>query len=179
MLVSRQAVPVDALLKTYPGGRHPERWGHYGDCFAVTVAATVTLEDFVSAFYTTWAFKMERFILRWLAAAPSSDAEARGVAQGTQARFAVWYVADRNASQLLMCDRYESTRSWFRVEPLEGGQTRLQFGTGVAAVPDRNAGALSMSGGFRLLLGFHVLYSKLLLRAAAVRAAKHAQGTDP
>jgi hypothetical protein len=172
MLVTRLPVPAEALLKTYAGGRYPDRWGHYRDCFSVTVDAEVTLEDFVFAFYTSWAFKMERFILRLLLGAPSSDADARGVAQGTEAAFAVWRVGDRNASQLLMCDRYESTRSWFRVEPLGGGHTRLQFGTGIAAMPARITGSLNMSRGFRLLGSFHVLYSKVLLRAAAVRAAK-------
>jgi hypothetical protein len=178
VLVSRLPVPADALLKTYPGGRHPERWGHYGDCFSVTVDADVTLEGFVFAFYTSWVFKKERFILRLLGA-PSSDTQARGVAQGTRTEFAVWRVGERNASQLLMCDRYEFTRSWFRVEPLDGGQTRLQFGTGVAAMPAGNAGVLTMSRGFRLLSSFHVHYSKVLLRAAAVRAAKLANASRP
>jgi hypothetical protein len=60
-----------------------------------------------------------------------------------------------------MCDRYERTRSWFRIVPKDGACTLLQFGSAVAA-----AGAGRRIGGFRLLLGFHVVYSQLLLHAA-------------
>jgi hypothetical protein len=75
MNVAQQPAPADSLLKTYIGGRNPERWGQYGDCFSVRISRPVT---------------------------------ARGAGQ-------------------------------------------------------------SMGSGFRLLLGFHVLYSKVLLHAAAKR----------
>jgi hypothetical protein len=75
-------------------------------------------------------------------------------------------------ADFLMCDRYERTRSWFRVVPLDGGGTRLQFGSAVAAARDDQAGARAPGGTFRLLLGFHVLYSQALLRAAKGAVAK-------
>src|ERR1700730_248683 len=34
--VVREPVPEDALLKTYRGGVHPERWRKYGDCYFVS-----------------------------------------------------------------------------------------------------------------------------------------------
>ena len=34
------------------------------DCYAVDVAQDVTFEAFVTAFYTTWLFKMELVVLR-------------------------------------------------------------------------------------------------------------------
>src|SRR5260370_27586707 len=71
-----------------------------------------------------------------------------------------------------MCDRYERTRSWFRVVPLNGARTRLQFGSAVAAARDDQAGAMALGGTFRLLLGFHVLYSQVLLRAAKAAVTK-------
>jgi hypothetical protein len=42
----------------------------------------------------------------------------------------------------------------------------LQFGSAVAAKPDQRTGVMAMGGGFRLLMGFHVQYSRILLNAA-------------
>ena len=175
---------------TYRGGSHPERWGRYGDCFAVSVDREVSLADFVFAFYTSPVFRVERLLLR-LAGAPANDADARALVEGASATFAIWYVGRRTADQLLMCDRYERTRSWFRVTSQVGDRTLLQFGSAVAgaapaddtapadgAAPADDAApavAAAPGGGrhprrrgaaFRLLLGFHVVYSQLLLSAA-------------
>jgi len=155
---------------TYRGGVRPERWGRDGDCFAVTVDRVVNLAEFVSAFYGSPVFRIERLILRVLLGAPSSDSDARAVAGGSGESFAVWYVGERTATQLLMCDRYERTRSWFRVVPLSGGRTLLQFGSAVAALGDRTRSG--SRGGFRLLLRFHVLYSQALLHAARLGVMK-------
>jgi hypothetical protein len=170
--VVRDPVPEDALLQTYRGGARPERWGNYGDCFSVTVDRPVSLTDFVFAFYTSPVFRLERFVLRALMGIPSSDSGARALADGSAASFAAWYVGKRTATQLLMCDRYERTRSWFRVVALTGGGTILQFGSAVAAARDDQSGAKALGGAFRLLLGFHIIYSQVLLYAAKVGATK-------
>jgi hypothetical protein len=170
--IAREAVPQDALLKTYRGGAHPGRWGRYGDCFSVTVDRAANLPDFVFAFYTSPLFRIERLMLRALVHAPSSDSDARRLADGLAATFAAWYVGERTATQLLMCDRYERTRSWFRVVPLDGGRTLLQFGSAIASAAIHRTGTAAPSSGFRLLLGFHVLYSQALLHAAKVGVMK-------
>lgn len=157
---------------TYQGGAHPERWGTYGDCFAVSVDGAVNLANFVFAFYTTPVFRIERLILGGFLGSPSSDSAARALADGSAASFAVWYVGERTATQLLMCDRYERTRSWFRVVPSNDDRTLLQFGSAVAAAHDRQTGALTLGRGFPLLLRFHVLYSQMLLHAAMLRVKK-------
>jgi hypothetical protein len=127
----------------------------------------VSLADFVFAFYTSPVFRIERWMLRTFIGAPSSDKGARALADGSAASFAAWYVGDRTATQLLMCDRFERTRSWFRVLALDSGGTLLQFGSAVAAAArDKGTGAATRGSGFRLLLEFHVLYSQLLLNAA-------------
>lgn len=163
-------VPVadDALLKTYRGARHPERWGHYGDCFSVSVDRAVTLGEFVFAFYTSPAFRVERWILRVVAGAASTDEQARALSEGRGESFAVWTVGARTVDQLLMCDRYGKTRSWFRVVSLAAGGTVLQFGSAVAG-RSRGDGAWGMSRTFGVLLGFHRLYSRVLLAAARQR----------
>lgn len=166
--ITREPVPNDALLMTYRGAVHPERWGSYADCFSVKVDRSVRLAEFVFAFYTSPLIRIERFLLRLLINAPSSRADALAVAEGRADRFAAWYVGQRTATQLLMCDRYEQTRSWFRVEALNDGGTCLRFGSAVAARRDPRSGALTRGPGFGLLLGFHVAYSRALLHAARV-----------
>jgi hypothetical protein len=168
--ITQEALADDALLKTYRGGKHPQRWGQYGDCFSVQVDGSVTLGEFVFAFYTSPAFRIERWILRVLVGAASSDEEARAVAEGRGETFAVWHVGARTEDQLLMCDRYGKTRSWFRVVPQDSGSTLLQFGSAVAA-RRAEAGAMEMSRGFGVLLGFHRLYSRVLLAAARRRVS--------
>jgi hypothetical protein len=161
-------VPDDALLKTYRGGRHPELWGAYGDCFSVPVDRPVSLAEFVIAFYTTPVFRAERLILRVAIGAASTDEEARQVVAGLRDSFAAWRVGARTDTQLLMCDQYDQTRSWFRVTPQGAAGTLLQFGSGIAARRSPN-GELRMSSAFSMLLWFHVLYSRILLRSARRR----------
>jgi hypothetical protein len=163
--ITRESVPADALLKTFRGGAHPERWGRYADCFAVNVPGKIGLAEFVSAFYTSPLFGIERFLLRTLIHAPSSLTGARAVADGTADKFAAWYVGERTPTQLLMCDRYERTRSWFCVAP-DGDGTRLRFGSAVAARRGERAETAERPAAFNLLLRFHVLYSQALLHAA-------------
>jgi hypothetical protein len=164
--IAQSIVPEDALLRTFRGGARPLTWGGYGDCFSLIVDGPVSLEEFVFAFYTSPVFRIERFILRMFAGCPSTLAGARAVAAGTASQFAAWYVGERTSDQLLMCDRYERTRSWFRVVPIEKDRTLLQFGSAVAATRSRDTGTPTMGGSFKLLLGFHVWYSKILLRSA-------------
>jgi hypothetical protein len=174
--IAQEKVPEESLLKTYQGGARPDRWGRQSDCFSVSVDRAVSLADFVCAFYCSPVFRVERWLLRALAGAPSSDAQVHAVAEGNGTSFAIWQVGERTETQLLMCDRYEKTRSWFRVVPSADRKTILQFGSAVAAKRDGRTGTASMSAGFRLLMGFHVLYSQVLLNAARRRVMIGANG---
>ncbi len=158
--VESLALPERALLARYLDT------GAYTDCYSLSLECAVSQAEYVEAFYTSWIFKLERIILKWLAAKPSTDAEAKLLAAGTIHAFAAWTVEDRSPDQLLMCDFQGNTRSWFMTEPVgrEGGRaTRLYFGS--AVVPVHRAP-------FRALLGFHKLYSRVLLRAAARRLVR-------
>jgi hypothetical protein len=169
--ITQESVPVDSLLKTFRGGARPELWGHQGDCFSVTVNRPVSLAEFVREFYSSPVFRVERLLLRLVAGSPSTDAQVRAVAEGVGESLAVWRVGARTETQLLMCDRFERTRSWFRVFPLGPGQTRLQFGSAVATRRNPETGTPVVRGGFQLLMRFHVLYSQILLNAAKRRIA--------
>lgn len=148
-MIQKSALPATALLQKY------RQSGAYTDCYSTTTPSEISLDEFVTAFYTTWLFKVERFILRVLVDKPSSDNDVSSLLEGESDRFAAWSVEDRAENQLLMCDFRGQTRSWFMVAP-----GRIYFGSAVIPV-QKNA--------FRLLLGFHRLYSRALLAAAKSR----------
>lgn len=153
-------LPGNALLARYAEGQH------YTDCFSSDVAADVTLEQFVYAFYTGSVFRLERLILKWLVAKPSTDETASEVAAGTREDFAAWVVEDRVKDQLLMTDFRGQTRSWFMVQPVGGGRTRLYFGSAVIAGQETGK-AGKQRFAYRALLPMHRFYSRALLAAAA------------
>ena len=155
-------MPGDALLRKYSHGG-------YADCYFTEVSGVVTHAQYVEAFYTTALFGLERWILSWLAARPSTDAQVRDMASGKVESFAAWSVEARAANQLLLCDLRGHTRSWLMSSTLQNNWTRLMFGSAVLPVTDRRTGEKKMSLAFRLLLGFHKLYSRMLLRAAVSR----------
>ncbi len=62
-----------------------------------------------------------------------------------------------------------------------GASTRLYFGSAVVPVMDRRTGMARMSWPYHALLGFHRLYSRVLLREAAAnlsRLSHHSQRPD-
>jgi len=160
------ALPHDTLLARYQGA------GGYADCYVAGVAHEVTQAEYVEAFYTTAVFKLERLLLAWFVARPSTDAQARELAAGSTDTFAAWNVEGRAARQLLLADFRGSTRSWLMSEPAANGGTRLYFGSAVVPVVSRKTGKARMGPVFRALLGFHKIYSRVLLRAAAARLAR-------
>jgi hypothetical protein len=146
------------------------------DCYCVEVADAISLPHYVFAFYTTRVFKLERFILKWCVAKPSSDVQAKQLAMGVIDTFAAWSVEGRDHDQILLCDFMGSTRSWLMTLPIAGSsRTRLYFGSAVVPAISSKTGKSTLGLRFRLLLGFHKIYSKLLLRAAAKRL-KHCAG---
>lgn len=157
-------MPDEALLARY-------RQNAYTDCYATEVAGRVSLMRYVTAFYTTPVFKLERLILKLALSRPSTDQEAALLAIGTLDTFAAWRVEDRNDHQLLLADLRGRTRSWLMVKSLatDSGLTRLYFGS--AVVPRGPAGSDKHSLGpwFTALTGFHKLYSRVLLASARSR----------
>ena len=161
-------LPAHALLTRY--------WdnGAYADCFVADVAPGISHADYVTAFYTSWLFKLERLVLLCLVAKPSTDQQAGELARGERKRFAAWSVEAREPDQLLVCDYQGKTRSWLMCEAaIEDGNavTRLYFGTAVVPVIDGNTGRQTLSFLFRALLPFHKRYARALLRAARSRLA--------
>jgi hypothetical protein len=164
-------LPTTAFLRRYV------HKGAYTDCYTTQIAARVTLSVYVEAFYTTAVFKVERFILRWLVSKPSSDADVACLAHGQAESFAAWSVEARAPDQLLLCDFQHRTRSWLMVAPLgsNAAVTRLYFGSAVIPIRTRS-GQARLGSSYTALLGFHKLYSRILLSAARSRLTKAAGG---
>lgn len=105
----------------------------YTDCYTTTSPAPISFVDYLFVFYTTPLFKLERLILKFSTRKPSTDAEARALADGLRASFAAWTVEARTEDQILMCDISGRTRSWLMAAP-EGSGTCLYFGSAVVPV---------------------------------------------
>ncbi len=103
---------------------------------------------------------------------PSTDTEARQLAQGAIDYFAAWRIESRSDNQILMCDFRDRTRSWLMVCPLTSDghtKTRLLFGSAVTPVRNPKTEKMALGFGFRALLGFHKIYSRALLCSAKSR----------
>lgn len=160
-------IPESAFLSRYATD------GGYVDCYHAEVERVVSHAEFVEAFYTTFVFRLERFILKWLVDRPSSDSDVRDLAVGASTSFAAWRVEDRNANQLLLADFTGHTKSWLMTLPIErdagDARTRLYFGSAVVPRLNARTGKMELPATHRRLLGFHKLYSRVLLRATRTR----------
>lgn len=164
MFSSIEAVPLpdDAMLGRYDGTHRD-----YTDCYSAELKGSVRLAEYIEAFYTSPVFKLERLILSILFAKPSTDTQARELAIGNRDSFSAWRVEGRNSKQILLSDFRGRTRSWLMVEPmLDAKSTRLYFGSAVVFPKNASGQAIGRSLSFRMLLGFHQLYSKILLSLA-------------
>jgi len=164
--IERCAIPANVLLARYLTDET------YIDCYTTEISGQISFAEFVFAFYTTALFKLERFILKWTVSKPSTDIQARQLADGDIEKFAAWRVESRGENELLMCDFSGRTRSWLMVIPANtnnGTRTRLYFGSVVVPVRNSKTGKLSLGFGVQALLGFHKIYSMLLLNSAKSR----------
>jgi hypothetical protein len=162
-------IPDDALLGHYL------KEGAYADCYVTDITGRFTHSQYVTAFYTTFVFKLERLILRLFVSRPSTDAQVADLATGTIEEFAAWHVEGRCDNQLLLCDFAGRTRSWLMVVPVSEASdihTRLYFGSAVVPGKNPKTGKNYLGFVFRALLGFHKLYSVVLLYAARLQLEK-------
>jgi hypothetical protein len=157
-------VPQGTLLAHYVAS------GAYADCYVTELPVAVTHAQFVEAFYTTALFKLERLVLELFVSRPSTDAQAKQMAEGHLSSFAAWSVESRAENQIVLATG--RTRSWLMVTPsasAEANRTCLYFGS--AVVPPRSSSVTGGSMGFvfTALLGFHKFYSRALLSSARTR----------
>ena len=163
LTIQKSPAPANALIHKYTSMP-----GAYTDCYLTEIPAQVSFSEYVFAFYTTPLFKVERLILTLTVQKPSTDTQARELSDAKRDSIAAWTVEARSENQILMCDFASSTRSWLMTISTETG-TRLYFGS--AVVPHRIAkdGKPSLGFFFTALLGFHKVYSVLLLYSARTK----------
>jgi hypothetical protein len=163
-------VPLNSLLRAYKHG------AGFADCYVAEVQGAVTQAAFIEAFYTSPLFKVERTLLQYLTSRPVADADAKQLAVGKATRFSAWRVEGQSSSELLLADFTGRTRSWLMAEPVaapgHGVSTRLYFGSAVVPLAGSAGQKPRMGWLFQALLGFHSLYSRLLLQAASRRVAR-------
>ena len=165
--VSPCPIPDTAFLRQYTQGTG------FTDCYCTGIDATVSLETYLRAFYATPLFRTERLILKHLVARPSTDRDLEALASGAADTFAAWRVEARAPDQILLADFSGRTRSWLMVAACgqddAPARTRLYFGSAVVPRPGRAGHPPRMGFAFSALLGFHRMYSRLLLGAARAR----------
>ncbi len=163
-MITKLPMPENAFLAKYE-----QMQGAYTDCYAADVDRCVRLEEFIEAFYTTPVFKLERLVLSVIGRG-SSDRDAAQLAGARAEQFAAWTVEQRTDDQILMCDFAGRTRSWLMVVSTENDgerKTKIFFGSAVVPGKSSNPDKPSLGVAFTLMLGFHQLYSRILLAAAA------------
>jgi hypothetical protein len=168
--VKKCPVPGGTMLANYSTS------GAYVDCYQIEIPGRVSFPEFIFAFYTTPLFKLERFILKLIAAKPSTDFQARQLADGARNEFAAWYVEHRKENELLMCDFRRHTRSWLKVVPTKmgtGDRTQLYFGSAVVPRQNPKSGEFALGPGYQALLGFHRVYSVLLLYSSELHIRRY------
>jgi hypothetical protein len=164
LTIQQGPLPQGALLEKY------QQQGAKTDCYFIDLPNSISHSDYVEAFYTSPFFKVERVILTFLARRPSTDEQAKELALGNATHFAAWHVEGQTQDQLLLCDFLGKTRSWLMsVQDEKSNSTRLYFGSAVIPKQVKKTGKVKVGIGFRLLGGFHHLYSKALLKAACKR----------
>ncbi|MFT7221584.1 MAG: hypothetical protein ACI8Z1_003206 [Candidatus Azotimanducaceae bacterium] len=161
MTVTLCAIPENCLLQPYVNQAHG-----FTDCYSCTVDDDVSLPQFVSAFYNSWAFRGERLLLGLHSNYKSNAESVQALAFENATRFSAWHVEARTADQLLMRDSSGATRSWLKVEPTQTA-TRLLFGSAVVQRKDDRGEARPPAALFHALMPFHRFYSKALLGSAA------------
>lgn len=165
-MINAAPLPDGSLLQVYRDS------GAFTDCYVTQIDSPVSLPQFITAFYSSRLFGLERLILKWAVKKPSTATDICNLASGTTRDFAAWTVENRTDNQVLLSDFRRTTRSWLMVEPLSSGarnSTFLYFGSAVTPTTVRASGPQTMSFTFRALLGFHKAYSRALLKAARSR----------
>lgn len=159
MTVSEVELPKATLIA------NQAELGFFTDCFCTEIFGQFELSDYITAFYTSPIFRIERFLLRLAPKGRSTDQDVAALAAGQAKQLAIWTEEFRRSDEVLM--NAGKTKSWLHLKSTDQGST-LYFGTVVLPEKPKNADESPRMGkGFELFMGLHRLYSRVLLRSAA------------
>ncbi|MTI09151.1 hypothetical protein [Curvivirga aplysinae] len=159
--VKETAIPLNSFMNFYH-----ESPGHHADAFVGQIDGIVTLEDYILAFFDSPIFRIERSILSLFLLRRIKQSEIKELASGRSQQFALWKTKKRNEEELLLEVGDSQIRTWFHTEQEQSNKTKLYFGS--AIVPDTTSKNAKEGIGFtfRFFMGFHKLYSRILLQSA-------------
>jgi len=164
--VSQPELPSDSLLIRYRESKD------FTDCYQISINQKINLHEYVNAFYTSWLFKLERFIIKWLVNKPSTDQDVELLARSETSEFSAWSVEERTENQLLLCDYQGQTRSWLSVVNQDNESSQIYFGTAVVYRKDKKGRTIEFNQVFKFISLFHHFYAKALIRCAAKKLNK-------
>ncbi|APG49136.1 hypothetical protein [Phaeobacter porticola] len=159
--VEENGIPEGSLLQQFA-----ERPGFHVDAFVAHVGFTPSLNDYIVAMFDSRVFRIERALLALAAFKPTFKEGVAALAAAESDRLASWKTVQRTEQELLMEVEKGRVRTWLMVEPAQGGASKLWFGSAVVPKPAQTGKAGGIGFVFRTLMGFHKLYSRVLLRAA-------------
>ncbi len=148
--------------------RYQEQSRSYTDCFSVDISRRVSLSEFISVFFNTFLFRMERRVLSVFSSSTHQDVV--DLATGSSDSLALWSVEARDDDQLLLSFGKGDVHTWLMVLPGVDGadSSRLYFGTGLhfgsTIIPEYKAGeGARLSTVYYPFIGCHRIYARLLL----------------
>lgn len=161
--VQNGPLPEDSYLRDYG-----PKTGSYTDCFYLDVKRDVLLGDYIRAFFNTPIFRLERVILATFLGAGSSRQDVLDLASGAGTKLAAWQMEERSDDQILLAVTDGPVRTWLMVgQSPEGKGTRLYFGSAVVPMATNDQGEPEIGDVYKRFMGFHKLYSRILLKSAA------------
>ncbi len=140
------------------------REGNYTDCFVTDISEGVSISEFISAFFGSPVLRLERRLLA-LISAKSTAADVAAVANGTGTKIALWTVDQRDDTQIILKAASGGIRTWMMVSRTSEETTRLYFGSALVPEASEN-GEIKLRFSTRALMGFHKLYSRIVLWSA-------------
>jgi hypothetical protein len=169
MSVKIGEIPENGLLNAYG-----LQSGCYTDCFYIDVPGSISFSTYVYAFFNTPVFKLERVLLKLFASSPSSDNDVENLASGASDGLSIWNVEERGDNQMIMSVGDGPIRTWLMCcnSDISSGTTRLYFGSAVLPTQHDAPRDHKMGRTFRILLGFHKQYSRVLLLSAKRKLQK-------
>ncbi|MBE7636584.1 hypothetical protein GUA87_06980 [Sneathiella sp. P13V-1] len=159
--VRKSPLPDPSFMQLYK-----DTLGCQVDCFCVEVPTPITMEQYITAFFDSPVFKLERFILKIAAKSPTTRQGVENLASGKSDQFAMWKVEQRSENELLLAVQNSPIRTWLTLRPGEDDTTHLYFGSAVLPEETDKLGNPRTGFLFRALGWFHEGYSKVLLWAA-------------
>ena len=141
--------------------------GAHVDCYHADVDRRLDLTAYITTFFDTSVFRLERRILALAGQQYATTEDVNMLANDQCEHFATWQVEQRTDDELLMGVRGQPIKTWLFTRENETGGAALYFGSAVIPEDTGTGGTPRISAIIRALTPLHKLYSRILLMLAA------------